>query len=77
MCGEVPGRLPVGVAVAAQVDGDDAPVGETLCEAAIALPVGIDAVQANDARAVRVAPLVRVEPQSSLSSASSPVPEGR
>jgi hypothetical protein len=72
--GEVPRRLPAGVAVAAEVDRDDTSFGQPLGEPAEALPVRVDAVQAQDRRASRVAPLVRVEDQSSV---SSPCPEGR
>ena len=60
--------------MAAEVDGDDTPSRQPLGEPAEALPVRVDAVQAQDGRAGRVAPLVRVEDQSS---ASSPCPEGR
>jgi hypothetical protein len=63
--------------VAPEIDGDDAPVGETLGERAIALPMSVDAVEAEDRCTLRVAPLVRVKPQSSVSSVSSPAPDGR
>jgi hypothetical protein len=63
--------------VAAEVDGDDASSGEPLGEPPEPVTVRVDAVQADDGRAPRLAPLVRVEDQSSVSSASSPMPEGR
>ena len=64
--------------MAAEVEGDDAFVREPLGKPVEAEAVGVDAVQADDRSAPRVAPLVRVEDQSSVSSppASSPVPEG-
>jgi hypothetical protein len=71
---EVPRRLPLGAAVAAEVDRDDALPGQPLGEPAEALPVRVDAVQAEDGRSARVAPLVRLEDQSSV---SSPCPDGR
>jgi len=60
--------------VAAQVEGDQPAAGQPVREPAVAEPVGVDAVQADDRRARRVAELVGVEDQSS---GSSPLPEGR
>ena len=60
--------------MSAQVDGDDAATGQAPGEPAVALRVRADAVQAEDGRAAGIAPLVRVEDQSSD---SSPCPDGR
>ena len=81
MGGEVPGRLPVGVAVAAEVERDDASARQALREPPEAAAVRVDPVQADDGRALRVAPLVALEDQASfpsvVCSASSPWPESR
>jgi hypothetical protein len=71
---EVPGRLPAGAAVAAEVEGDHAPAGQPLGQPPVAEAVGADPVQADDRRAGRVAELVGVEDQPS---GSSPLPDGR
>jgi predicted phosphodiesterase len=59
---EIPGRIPVGVSVPAEVHGDDAIHGQVLLgQAAEPPPVGCDAVKAEDRWSVRVAPLVHVQ----------------
>jgi hypothetical protein len=60
--------------VAAEVDRDDSLPGQTLGKPSEPEAVGVDAVQADDGSALRVAPLVLAEDQSSV---SSPLPEGR
>ena len=72
---ERPGWLPRRAAVPAQVGRDDAELHgpALLCEPAEPLAVAGDAVQADERRRVRVAPLVRVQSHSIV---SSPLPDG-
>ncbi len=61
---EVPGRLPGRAAVAAQVERDDVEaVGQALGELLEVPPVAGDAMQADERRPARVAPLVAREAQ--------------
>jgi hypothetical protein len=60
--------------VAAEIGSDDVvAVGESGGEVSEATAVGGDAVQADERREIRVAPLVDVQ----LQPASSPLPDGR
>jgi hypothetical protein len=73
---EIPGRLPGGRAVAAEVERDDAvAVGETRGEPREAVCAGVDAVQADDRRRLGISPFGVVEDRYPAS--SSPFPEGR
>jgi hypothetical protein len=73
---EVPGRLPGGRAVASKVERDDpAAAREARGESREPVSPRVDAVEADERRRVRVAPLDVVEDRYSAS--SSPFPEGR